>query len=40
MFKFNRSKVKYTHLIHNDDGEIVEEECTKYVAHAEQNSKR
>ena len=39
MFKFNRSKAKYTHLIHNDDGEIVEEECTKYVAHAERNSK-
>lgn len=39
-FKFNRSKAKYTHLIHNDDGEIVEEECTKYVAHAERNSKR
>ena len=40
MFKYNRSKAKYTHLIHNDDGEIVEEECTKYVAHAERNGKR
>lgn len=28
MFKYNRSKAKYTHLIYNDDGEIVEEECT------------
>lgn len=32
--------MKYTHLIHNDDGEIVEEECTKYIAHAERNGKR
>ena len=23
MFKFNRSKAKYTHLIHNDDGEVI-----------------
>ena len=29
-FKFNRSKMKYTHLTRNDDGEIIEEECTKY----------
>lgn len=36
-FKFNRSKKKYTHLTRNDDGEIIEEECSKYVAHAEQN---
>lgn len=28
------------HLTRNDDGEIVEEECTKYIAHAERNSKR
>lgn len=40
MFKYNRLKAKYTHLIHNDDGKIVEEECTKYVAHAERNGKR
>nr|DAH44705.1 MAG TPA: hypothetical protein [Caudoviricetes sp.]DAL32703.1 MAG TPA_asm: hypothetical protein [Bacteriophage sp.]DAM05325.1 MAG TPA: hypothetical protein [Caudoviricetes sp.]DAT57649.1 MAG TPA: hypothetical protein [Caudoviricetes sp.] len=32
--------MKYTHLTRNDDGEIIEEECTKYIAHAEQNSKR
>lgn len=37
LFKLNRSKKKYTHLTHNDDGEIIEEECSKYVAHAEQN---
>lgn len=29
--------MKYTHLTRNDDGEIVEEECTKYIAHAERN---
>jgi len=34
-FKYNRSKKKYTHIIKNDDGEIIEEECSKYVAHAE-----
>lgn len=26
--------MKYTHLTRNDDGEIIEEECTKYIAHA------
>lgn len=35
LFKINRSKKKYTHIIHNDDGEVIEEECSKYVAHAE-----
>lgn len=34
-FKYNRSKKKYTHITKNDDGEIIEEECSKYVAHAE-----
>lgn len=36
-FKYNRSKKKYMHITRNDDGEIIEEECSKYVAHAEQN---
>ena len=40
LFKQNRSKQRYTHLTRNDDGEIVEEECSKYVAHAEQNCTR
>ncbi len=39
-FKINRSKQRYKHLIHNDDGDIVEQPCTKYVAHAEQISRR
>lgn len=33
-FKENKQNRKYTHLTKNDDGEIVEEECSKYVAHA------
>ena len=35
LFKTNRAKKKYTHLTRNDDGEIIEEECSKYVAHAD-----
>lgn len=35
-YKTNYRNQKYTHLIHNDDGDIVEQECTKYIAHAEQ----
>lgn len=31
-------KKKYTHLTRNNDGETVEEECTKYIAHADRNS--
>lgn len=38
LFKLNRSKKKYTHLTRNDDGDITQEECSKYVAHAERNS--
>ena len=40
LFKLNRSKKKYTHLTRNDDGDITQEECSKYVAHAERNSQR
>ena len=29
---------KYTHLVRNDNGDLERVECTKYVAHAEQNS--
>lgn len=36
-FKINKQKKNYIHITSNDDGEIVEEECTKYVAHAERN---
>lgn len=36
-FKINKNNKKYSHFITNDDGEIVEEQCTKYIAHAEQN---
>ena len=35
--KINKNNKKYSHFITNDDGEIVEEQCTKYIAHAEQN---
>ena len=35
LFKANRAKKKYTHLTRNDDGEVIEEECSKYVAHAD-----
>ena len=38
LFKLNRSKKKYTHLTRNEDGDITQEECSKYVAHAERNS--
>lgn len=38
LFKLNRSNKKYTHLTRNDDGDITQEECSKYVAHAERNS--
>lgn len=40
LFKLNRSKKKYTHLTRNDDGDITQKECSKYVAHAERNSQR
>lgn len=36
-FKINKNNKKYSHFITNDDGEIVEEQCTKYIAHAKQN---
>lgn len=36
-FKENRSKKIYTHITRNDDGEITQEQCSKYVAHAERN---
>lgn len=36
-FKQNRSKKIYTHITRNDDGEITQEQCSKYVAHAERN---
>lgn len=38
LFKLNRSNKKYTHLTRNDDGDITQEQCSKYVAHAERNS--
>lgn len=38
LYKINRIKKKYTHLTRNNDGETVEEECTKYIAHADRNS--
>ena len=36
-FKQNRSKKIYTHITRNDDGEITQEQCSKYVAHSERN---
>lgn len=36
-FKENKLKKIYTHITRNDDGEITQEQCSKYVAHAERN---
>lgn len=35
LFKINKKNKKYTHTVINDDGKIIEEECSKYVAHSE-----
>jgi len=35
-YKRYRAKLKYTHTVLDDDGDPIEQECTKYVAHAEQ----
>ena len=40
LFKINRSKKKYTHITRNDDGDITQEQCSKYVSHAERSSER
>lgn len=38
-FKENKQNRVFKHLTRNDDGEVIEEQCTKYVAHAEQRTK-
>lgn len=34
-YKKNKANKVYTHMTRNDEGDLVEEECSKYVAHAE-----
>lgn len=38
-YKWKKNK-KYTHITLNENGDQVETECTKYVAHAERNNKK
>lgn len=35
IYKHNRKNKKYTHKVRNNDGDIVEEECSKYINHYE-----
>ena len=37
IYKHNRKNKKYTHKVRNNDGDIVEEECSKYINHYERN---